>query len=228
MADLDTILSSLSEPRSKKAKGDGKGKGARTEGRASSSGGAGDNGVNDTLQKLLRLTLGNQSTIRTTSDALSFVCLIIDEDTKQELYNLKEAWHKQRPQASEAQKESKQWPQHPMGCSRKVLLFKYLLRTVLKSNRLTPQQRTAAEELEKLSDAQIEGFIADIKSRFPAPKEGRKWVWTVTMTAFATDAFTGLWANLINLKTDLFELLQAHSSITGLEKELWTKLPKRQ
>ena len=127
--------------------------------------------------------------IRSAFDATAIAVLFSQEETKHEFANLMNQWFEQLPKRSEQQIKDRFFPEHPMKLTRKALAFQYIIRTMAKAK---PSEQAAEEEpwsvLKALADLPpetLDSQIQDCKPKFRQPKDGRKWLWHLSLSPVA-------------------------------------------
>lgn len=208
----------------------GKGQGKGEEPAAASSGAAAtDHGL---LQDTLRLTLQAQGMLRTAHDASSVTILMSADDSKTALHQLITSWFELLPKRTEQQIRDRIFPRHPMKLNRKVLAFQWLVEALGKARPdTTPDTEEPWKTLKLISEVTAEDMetqIQDCKPKYRNPKEGRKWVWLVTISALAEPEFrhgmTILVKHSEKFATGGLEVLQTYTPQPKLEKELWKRV----
>ena len=227
MAALEAALQLASGQRQPKQAKNEKGKGKGPDGGSSE-----DANNSSLLKETLRLTLQSQQMIRSAFDATTIAILYSHEDDKHELSNLMNQWFEQLPKRSEQQIKDRIFPEHPMKLSRKVLGVQYAVKIMAKAK---PTEDSVMNEpwsvLQALADLPPEEMdlqIQDCKPKFRQPKDGRKWLWHLSLSPVATSEMRTYLATLLGknfqFKSAGVEFLPALTTQSQLEKDLWRKL----
>ena len=228
MAALEAAMQlAKGERQSKQQRGGGKGP---NKGQASQSHDSAADA--ELLRETLRLTLQSQNMIRTAFDSSTIAVLISTEETKAELANLMAQWFEQLPKRTDQQVKNRIFPEHPMKLSRKTLAIQYILKAMSKAIAAgqTEQEEPWAtiKVLFEMPPEQWETQMQDCKPKFRQPKDGRKWVWHISLSVVASpeirENLGTLLRNNPKFQTAGIEILPALSTQTQLEKELWKKL----
>ena len=159
-------------------------------------------------------------------DTNSVTFLISPQKTKQKLADLVTQWFQQ------LQEHKDQKGYLPFDCPRQVLCFQFLRKALLDSKPAEADDSHPPWSILKdwldLSVGDAAHYISECKAKYRSPKEGRKWVWQMQVSAMAPPTFRAHLAVLLT-HSDTWqgagiELLQTKSSTPQLEKQLWKQL----
>jgi hypothetical protein len=186
--------------------------------------GSGGNSSDDTT----RLALATARMARLAFDSSSLVLLVNSEELKTTLASVKDQWHKSRPKLTpEALAANRRADEsHPMGGGRTAVLVCVFLDRAMKASMGTPDVHLAAKALLAMEPSIHTAMLVDLVPKYAKPRPDRKWVWTLTFSFFATEAYKLQWSKLVFFKNDDLEILPSHSSQTAVEKRIWDNIKK--
>lgn len=233
MANLQQAMSAMKNERAPKAARTTKGKDGKGQARPQSATNsqASTAGTTDTtlIHGLARLTLQQQPQLRAAFDANSITFLIQPEETKNELNELVTTWF------NDLQDNKDKTNYQPFGCTKQVLVFQFMIQILQKAqpdqaNPNAPPWSILKQWLGIPAD-EIRPFLTEFRAKYRTPKENRKWVWQLTVSATAPDSFRQELRTLLNhndsWKDTGVEVVATRSSVPALEKELWKQLKNK-
>ena len=133
---------------------------------------------------------------------------------------MREQWFSQLPKKDG--KQAKTDEKHPIGAHKPVILWLVFLQYVKGCEEASPPQRQAADKLLAIHVDQHEAAIGAFEPRYKTPREGRAWLWMLTLSGFCQDSYRAAITPLVKMhitgkiKTDF-----ARSGQSAREKALW-------
>jgi hypothetical protein len=242
MSELQNAIEFVNRGRTpKSARTDGKGQSAKGSSSAYATAAVSnvpgsmevDSSDTSILRDTAKLALLSQAQLRAAFDASSVTFLFDGEERKTVLQDLITAFFENLPKPTEEQRKQQIKLVHPMGAPLKVLCFQFSLKELEKSK---PQQADISSEpwptvqsLLQKNSVYLEEQISELKPKHRQHKQGRKWVWTMSIHVLSDSEFKRLIKVLIDKNTAFsavsgIEVLFTRSSQQQLEKQLWKSI----
>eukprot|EP00929_Paragymnodinium_shiwhaense_P102730 TRINITY_DN65953_c0_g1_i1.p2 TRINITY_DN65953_c0_g1~~TRINITY_DN65953_c0_g1_i1.p2 ORF type:complete len:218 (-),score=38.77 TRINITY_DN65953_c0_g1_i1:331-984(-) len=168
----------------------------------------------------LRLLLHTAATARRAFDSSAFIFLLDCETAKKQLYDIKEKWFQDRPKDAAKTKAA-----HPSGMSLEVVCIACILSYMLHNSK-TEQAKKDVQQLLDTDPKIMHTYLAGVYPKYSKPRDGRKWVWNITVRVTAPEGFRLLLTQLLQHEINKAQWLQSLSLASNLEKELWKQLQK--
>ena len=184
-------------------------------------------GQEGTFERLLRFSLYNQNSLENLQRGANLVIILHDEGLKSNMLEQVKFWEQSRPTVSQEERLKGIYKEHPLG-EKKVYLLIALISAVEKVAQLQNHKYVSSwQALEAYDTAELTASIGMFNARFPTPRDGRPWVWELTIGGVSSDQFR---ANLRTLLVEsasfsatakVIRVETARKGQTELKRALW-------
>ena len=186
------------------------------------------NGSEDKFERLLRFSLYQATALDHLQNGAIIVFVLFSEQLQKGMSDQATLWDQSKPDQPNAG-EGRFVP-HPVGKKGTYLMFL----TVLEGIRLLPFSKdpTVASALDTLENLDVDEVlrlaVGNFAPRHASPKQGRPWVWELTIGALTPDAFKAALSKLILFlgahKQDTLKIEPHRKGPAGLRQALWEDL----
>ena len=184
-------------------------------------------GSEDRFEKLLRFSLYQATSLDRVLCASNIVFVLFSDQLQQGMEKQSLLWDQSKPEQPNAG-EGK-FVAHPLG-DKRTLMFCTMIEALMGMPfAKAPEVHEALKTLEAMDvDVDLKVAVGAFAPRHSTPKQGRPWVWELSVGALASDDFrkslTCLIAYLQQHKSDAIKIEPHRMGPTGLRQALWDDL----
>ena len=115
---------------------------------------------------------------------------------------------------------------HPLG-EKRIFLLSAFLELVVQDLSGFPAASEAVKVLQAMDVDDLLRWISNFRPRFAQPKEGRPWVFEVSISVLSNDAFRKAWDTLASqVRLEAVRIEPQRWSQTQVQKQVWDDLKK--
>lgn len=183
-------------------------------------------GSEEVLTKLLRVSLRQATAMDHLQQGAVVVFVVVHEPMQQKLLEQVQLWDQLLP----PQPVAGQWVPHPLG-ERRVYPFATMMEQI-QTLPFAKDIQPALKSLEALEQTDLKLNLGAFGPRYPTPKQGRAWVWEMTVSSLCQDSFRqhlfAIMSHLQSNRSDLLKVEPMRKGPQGLRQSLWDDLKRLQ